>query len=284
MKVKQIISLVVAVLFVALTSWGCQREKGEINIQELAMVPFSGYVCGYEGSSTFIQIPAFFAKTGNISTTDSFTAEIITADGLSLLCSDLKISIPEYNAKHDFSMARLSMRVNLNIPGSHVAQKIRLTHENGEYIDWTLKEFVFDIYAKSNSDSPIYMTQFMINQNSLDTIKVAYTNTSEEDVTILGLELPASLFCSQDIAMYKDFEQAFPEDGNLIPAGETRTFVFTLTQTELSSNDLSHFMFLPMLSYSVNGRVHTMPAQTQATIVDNSYSAEFVQALLATTK
>ena len=84
------------------------------------------------------------------------------------------------------------------------------------------------------------------------------------------------------IKKYIDFDLKNAEEGCDIPAGQTRTFLFSLIPNKnYFPEDEDHFLYLlPFIHFKQNDVAYTMPAQTQATVIQPPFTPEYVLALM----
>jgi hypothetical protein len=242
-------------------------------------VPFGGYVCGYENTETFLQIPLLFNGAAELSVND-ISRVVLKSDNIELSCQGYALSYYKHNEENNYMLSTLSFKVMLPTKGKYTVDQLQLTMHNGKTLNKKLGKIIFHVTNAEDSDAAISMTQFMINQQDYKLYKIAYRNNTDETISLIGLDYPENMFVGQTIKMYSDFDTTTPETGLDIPPGEERTFLFSFeSKSGYFSGNHSFLFMLPFINYSIDGLTKTIPAQTQATIIQSPLTSDYVKQL-----
>ena len=71
------------------------------------------------------------------------------------------------------------------------------------------------------------MSQFFVNQAEPSTLRISYTNNTNEPITINNFSYPSDICTGVEIEKYSDFELSTKENDLIIPPTEEKTFVVT---------------------------------------------------------
>ena len=260
-------------------------EKSNLGWQTIEIPPFYGYICGFEHTETFIQLPVFFnylGKTYEYSLTASDIASVTLAgDGIELICRSFDLHGHIRNEKYNYTLATFSFLTQLPEAGEYLVNQLIVELYDGTVITNALGEILFIVKPELNVSS-LRMRSFMINQSDPFNLRISFANTSEYyDITILTLSYPKTKYAGVSVKMFAEFHSQFPESGLTIPPTEERTFHFTFQpNNDFFSLDQDKFLLLrPFVHYYQNGFVGIIPAQTQATVVQPPFTIEFILSL-----
>lgn len=280
-----IISLIgLSLLFIVLyIKFGFPKDKTivESNWQSVRAVPFSGYICGYEGEETFIQLPMFFSSTENISINDIANI-LISGSNVEFQCNNYRFSQSQDSLVSDYKMVTLSFRIKLGTAGIYNLDCLKVTLHDGTQLNWNLNDIEINIEEKMIQETKsLSMRNFIINQTQMTNFKVSYVNQTDSDILIEKFSYPEYVYDNISISKYKDFDLKIPEEGLIIPAGQERTFLITLSLKKDYEERNDQFSYiLPFIYYRVNGTAEQMLAQTQSTVIQPPFTEDFILSLM----
>lgn len=244
-------------------------------------VPFSGYVCGYSDSRTFLQLPFFIQKNCDIDLSSIVKISLIGSDDVIMDCYNYQISSYKDVKNLNVKLGTLSFRVELQSEGDYILNSIIIDLDSGEKVIKKLDNLVVKVIENNFSADGLEMREFIINQSQSDFFKVSYYNNTSQYIEITDISFPVERYSNVEIAKYKDFTLKEKESDLLVPPYEERTFTFTFTLTEeYSQKDHYFFYMLPLISYTLDEKMIVTPSQTQATIVQTAFKDEYIKDLI----
>lgn len=261
---------------------GCSQKNEDIPPsihllgEMLKPVPFGGYVCGFEDTKTLFQLPVFSSGKEMLPVNNISTVTLL-GDQTELSCVVFKMGGFNYNEEYDYVLATLFFHVEMPQAGEYTVNQLQITLRDGKEFIYPLGDIHFFV-EKQETTSMLSMSKFMINQTSATNFKIAFMNESTDVITIDSLSYLDSMYKGLTITKFVDFGTQILEDGLDIPANEERTFFFSFKpNNDFFSNDENKFLFmLPFVNYSVNGKDERTNAQTQSTIIQPSFTPEYV--------
>lgn len=157
-------------------------------------------------------------------------------------------------------------------PGSSVQSEAQLN----------LGEINLDIRANQAPEIEyLSMSQFFVNQAEPSTLRISYTNNTNEPITINNFSYPSDICTGVEIEKYSDFELSTKENDLIIPPTEEKTFVVTFDfDSDFINNEGQFYYFLPFVEYKINNTEVVIPGQTQATIVQIPFSEKIIKKII----
>lgn len=145
-----------------------------------------------------------------------------------------------------------------------------------------LGEICFEVQPEPELEGKaLQMRTFWVNQIEPTEMRITFFNYAEQPVEIKSFSYPKDVCNGAAIEMYTDFDLFAKEDGLTVPPNEERTFLvhfdFTKEFLELEGK---FFYLLPFVEYQVGDTVVTMPAQTQATVVQAPFTEPILETIL----
>lgn len=250
-----------------------KTDNQPCNIKAL---PFSGYICGFENTETFVQLPLLLLEDEKISAANIRSMQLI-GEANQLECKDFAISPYTKSEKQGWNLCTLSFRVQLANNGEYKVNTLALQFSDGTQLRCKIGEIEFEVIENKAQIGNLSMRQFVVNQIEPLQYKISYANNTDEIVTIEDFTYPDDVCTGISITQYADFELKKHEDGYEIPPHETRTFVIKYDfDDRFTKTDGRLFYMLPFVKYSVKDEIFEMPAQTQATVVQELLSESFL--------
>lgn len=239
---------------------------------------FSGYICGYEGSETFIQLPIFIPIENDLLVND-ITKIVLSGDEVALSCSDYKLSSFTESKYDGYKFSTLSFRVLLAEKGNFSVNKLSISLSGKSTTELNLGKIDFDIRENQAPKMEyLSMSQFFINQEEPSTLRISYVNNTNEPISIKSFSYPTDICSGIEIEKYSDFELSSKEESLIIPPKEEKTFVVTFDfESEFIDNYGHFFYFLPFVEYEIDNTQVIIPGQTQATVVQAPFSEEAIK-------
>ncbi len=288
MRTRRMFFIIATTLFflaILITSCSSQHNEPDgvmTNWENVKMLPFSGYICGFQNTSTFLQIPLFLPQNDNIDKS-SISAVSLLGQEKELICTDYQLSMFRDSSATGYKLTTFSFKAHLPEAGMHHVDRLSIRFNDNTTKEWELGniEIIVENEELSIDSDILSMREFIVNQTQSYSFKIAYANTSNSDIMIEDFSYPESLYENVHIMKYKDFSLQEAEEGLGIPANSERTFLITFTQKEVLSRSNNQFYFmLPFVFYSANGVRYHQPAQTQATIVQTPVTKEYIVDLM----
>ena len=289
-----IVSKVVFILIICIAFAGCSLNYEPVNTDTgiewtcMRLVPFSGYIAGFENTHTFVQLPVFFSGAGNLFNEldiSRIRSIYLTGESYTLESSDFSIIGATNTHERKYFLATLQFRVFLPSAGNFVVNQVKVILDCGTEIFNQLGRIFFDI-IEYHEPQTIAMRQFMIMQSAPAPLKIAFENTSDYEVEIISLLFGEEILANSNISILRfAYWNAESIDEELyIPPNEERTFAFfyEINPDMFLTQDDVFLLLLPFIQYRANDVIRKMPAQIQATVVQTAFSSEFVSSLLDT--
>lgn len=260
------------------------KNKIEMNDEVLTNIKspdFSGYICGYEGDETFIQLPIFIPIENDVLIND-ITKIVLSGDEVALSCSDYKLSSFTESKYDGYKFATLSFRILLAEKGNFSVNKLIISFSEKSTLVLNLGEIDLDIRENQAPKTEyLSMRQFFVNQVEPSTLRISYANNTNEPISIISFSYPTDICSGIQIEKYSDFELSSKEEDLIIPPNEEKTFVVTFDfESEFIDNHGQFFYFLPFVEYEIDNTQVIIPGQTQATVVQAPFSEETIKNLL----
>lgn len=246
-------------------------------------VPFSGYLCNYSESNTFLQLPFFIPKeySANTDLSEIIKITLVGAD-ITLNCTDYKISSYKELEHSNSKLGTLSFRMNLPKSGTYYVDNIELTLKSGEKIKKPLDKLTIRTIEKEEETNHLEMREFIVNQSQGTSFKVSYFNTTSENIEVVNMSFPIDIYSELEIKKYTDFALTTMEDDLIVPPNEERTFTFSFSPTQKYIQAKQHYFYmLPFITYFSDGKMVTATSQTQATIVQTPFTDEIIKNILS---
>lgn len=160
------------------------RPYGDSIYSNIKAPAFSGYICGYEGSKTFLQLPIFIQTDSELSINE-ITNISLTGDKVTFPCSDYSLSSFTESKYDGYKFATLSFRMSLEKRGNFQLSKINIVFSDQSEAQLNLGEINLDIRANQAPEIEyLSMSQFFVNQAEPSTLRISYTNNTNEPITI----------------------------------------------------------------------------------------------------
>ena len=242
---------------------------------------FSGYICGYKGSETFLQLPIFIPNDKDLSANE-INRITLSGDDAEFSCSDYRLSSFTESQNSDYKFSTLSFRVLLEESGKFSVSKLHISFSDGSKTELSLGKIDFDIQENQALQTEfLSMRQFFVNQTSPSTLRVSYFNNTDKDISITNFTYPSDVCSGIEIERYDDFELSIKEEGLIIPPKEEKTFLITFDfEKDFIENEGRFFYFLPFIKYEIDNSQIVMPGQTQATVVQIPFNETVVSEIV----
>lgn len=254
-------------------------EEGGPNLKAPA---FSGYVCGYQGSTTLLQLPVFLPEDEDFSL-NGVTAMEISGDGVSFPCSSYSLSSFTECNYDGYKTATLNFNVSLEESGEFAVNKLSITSFSENFtVELDLGRIVLDIREEQEPQTgDLSMRQFWVNQIDPSSLAITYMNHTDQEISIESFTYPSDICSGVKIEKYDDFELTAKEEGLTIPPQEEKTFLVTFEfEDNFAENEGKFFYLLPFVAYEIEGEQRIMPAQTQATVVQTPFTETVMSEIL----
>lgn len=280
---KKRILLALFLIVLSLLS-ACRKDPsayGDSIYSNIKAPAFSGYICGYEGSKTFLQLPIFIQTDSELSINE-ITNISLTGDKVTFPCSDYSLSSFTESKYDGYKFATLSFRTSLEKKGNFQLSKINIVFSDQSEAQLNLGEINLDIRANQAPEIEyLSMSQFFVNQAEPSTLRISYTNNTNEPITINNFSYPSDICTGVEIEKYSDFELSTKENDLIIPPTEEKTFVVTFDfDSDFINNEGQFYYFLPFVEYKINNTEVVIPGQTQATIVQIPFSEKIIKKII----
>lgn len=251
------------------------------NYSNIKAPAFSGYICGYEGSKTFLQLPIFIQTDSDLSI-NQITSISLSGDKVSFPCSDYSLSSFIESKNDGYKFATLSFRILLEERGNFQLSKIKIVFSNHSEVQLRLGKITLDIRANETPEFEyLSMSQFFLNQAEPSTLRISYTNNTNKPIIINNFSYPSDICTGVEIAKYNDFELSAKENDLIIPPTEEKTFVVTFDfDSGFINNEGRFYYFLPFVEYTIDDKEVMIQAQTQATIVQIPFSEKIIEEIM----
>ena len=240
-------------------------EEGGPNLKAPA---FSGYVCGYQGSTTLLQLPVFLPEDEDFSL-NGVTAMEISGDGVSFPCSRYSLSSFTECNYDGYKTATLTFDMPLEESGKFAVNKLSITSFSENFtVELDLGRIVLDIRKEQEPQTgDLSMSQFWGKDTDPSKLRISYVNHTDQEISIEGFTYPSDICSGVKIEKYDDFELTAKEEGLTIPPQEEKTFLVTFEfEDNFAENEGKFFYLLPFVAYEIEGEQRIMPAQIQATV------------------
>lgn len=269
------------VLSLCLMLTSCGKRPAEVTWADGKPAPFGAYVYSRAGETSFLQLPIFFPGTVNEVSGAGISGLSLLGDGIELNCDPDTTPNLIIDEERGCTLLTLSFRVEPLAAGEYQVDRLRITLQSGEELNFDLGKMRFVAEENDDGEMPLELHSAWINQSEFDRLTVTYVNTTDQPVNILGLDFPGLTGITCSVECYMDVEMILSAQDTVIPPGEQRTVCFLLSGAGVDSLRETGFAFLnPRLSCQWEGQVLTMPMQKQPLVVQPPFTDEFVSGLL----
>lgn len=246
-------------------------------------LPFGGYICGFQNTTVYLQLPILFPKNTTIEIMSELRAMSLVGENVEFVCDDFLLSEGD-SGSNLFSIFTLCFNVHVNKVGSFIINQYIMLLNDGSTIAAPLENIEFFITEPPLVEPILEPVSSKINQHSQTEFICSYINKGVSACNITGLTYTSSLYNGiAGIRMYKDFQLSTPihENSISIPSHEERTLQFSLKKNEefFKKTENIYLFLLPFLQYQCDGVDYFIPAQYQPLIIESDIDTAYFESL-----
>lgn len=282
MKNRGFMALIMAIaLSFVISACGAKVEDNTPAELSVKAAPFGGYICGYENTETLVQISIFLPVDYEL-TNNEICRITFSGEGVELSTQDGSLSSRTLSKDERYEFSNFTSRVKLEQAGSYCVDTLNIYKWDDTVLTLKLGEIHFEVQPEPELESEaLQMRTFWVNQLEPSVMRITFFNGAEQPAEIKSFSYPKDVCNGAEIEMYTDFDLSAKEEGLTVPPNEERTVLVHFDFTEEFLEDEGKFFYLlPFVEYQLGDTTVTMPAQTQATVVQTPFTEQVLETIL----
>lgn len=268
-------------LFITLAV-GCQNSTEEQE-DKLWPLPFSGYICGLRGTDTFLQLPILCTNEKILDINEISDLKLLGTD-ITFTCENPSLSTPLRSKMDAILIVTFSFSIKLDQIGEFSVNQLRIEMKNGAAINLELGELIIVVQTDASPEQPLSMRRFRVNQIDASRLAVSFFNHSNHPISVQGFTFPEKHCSGNQFVQYNGInlvEIGNPIEGSTIQPQTECFFVVDFSfDAEFLSNMGRFYYLLPYVTYEYQGKYYTIPAQTQATVIQAPLTEETIKKII----